>query len=51
MHFPKVTDPPKLLVVPAHLKMTQEERIEKEWDEMRGEAYVDGQPTEYDDIY
>jgi hypothetical protein len=35
MYFPKKTDPPKLLHVPDELKMTQQEREKKEWEEIR----------------
>jgi hypothetical protein len=34
--FPAVTDPPKLLVVPDHLKKTDEERERESWDKMPG---------------
>jgi len=34
--FPAATDPPKLLVVPDHLKKTDEERERESWDKMPG---------------
>ena len=34
--FPAVTDPPKMLVVPDHLKKTDEERERESWDKMPG---------------
>jgi hypothetical protein len=44
MLWPKVDDPPKLLLVPDKLKMTDEERIEEEWDNLKEECYID-RPT------
>jgi len=34
--FPAATDPPKMLVVPDHLKKTDEERERESWDKMPG---------------
>jgi len=34
--FPAATDPPKLLVVPDHMKKTDEERERESWDKMPG---------------
>jgi hypothetical protein len=34
--FPSVTDPPKTLVVPDHLKKTDEERERESWEKMPG---------------
>jgi hypothetical protein len=34
--FPSATDPPKTLVVPDHLKKTDEERERESWDKLPG---------------
>jgi len=48
--FPTASDPPKYLTVPAHLKMTQREREEAEWDQYMEEvALMDGSPQDFED--
>jgi len=48
--FPKEDDPEKVLEVPEELKRTQEERIEKEWEDMREAAYTTDFDDEGDDL-
>jgi len=43
--FPKPTDVPKF-AIPDKLKMTQEERLEEEWDKFKEEGWADGTPME-----
>lgn len=38
--FPQVSDPPKLLVLPDHLKMTPEERERAEWEKVSEESWA-----------
>lgn len=42
MVFPRITDPPKYLVVPDKLKMSTEAQIKDEWDNLKEECFADG---------
>ncbi len=51
LEFPGKTDPPKTLVVPEELKMTDEEKEEEEWERYKNEAYLGEPRYDWDDIF
>jgi len=51
IHFPKPSDPVKLLVVPDRLKMTDTEREEEDWDAYVEDCYADQPQFEDADLY
>ena len=51
IHFPKPSDPVKLLVVPDRLKMTDTEREEEDWENYVEDCYADQPQFEDADLY
>jgi hypothetical protein len=49
IYFPKETDPPKIFELPAHLKMTAEQRERESWENAQLEAGPSIHQFEMDD--
>ena len=50
LEFPEKTDPPKALILPDKLKMTQEEREKEDWSNYLDDVYESGVSTNFEGI-